>query len=230
MIKAIIFDFDGTISNRQINAYEIFNDYLKPYFTDYTDMEYEAMLQDFLTYDCNGTTNVKFRLKPFMNKYSKDNRFPEDFEQQFTDYYYENMWTTVEPKKGIIEVLEKLYGHFKLAILSNGQSKSQHDKIDHCGVAKYFDDIMVSGDIGINKPDKRIFEIMADRLSVKCNECLFVGDVFSSDILGSMRANMIPVWITTDYERPADYYNGYRIHNMEELFDIIAKENSKKKH
>ena len=94
-------------------------------------------------------------------------------------------------------------------------------------IDEYFDEILVSGDIGINKPNKGIFEYVANKLDVKCEECLFVGDVFSSDILGAIRANMIPVWILEDTERPAYYYKGYRIKKLPELFDILDKEAKK---
>lgn len=223
MIKAILFDFDGTISNRQYNAYSLFKDYLKPFFRDMNEMEYEAMLQDFITYDCNGTINVAFRLIPFMKKYGAD--LPADFEEKFTAFYYEFMYKYCVVKPETNEVLKKLQesGKYKLAILSNGQSKSQHDKIDYTGVPKYFDMVLVSGDIGINKPKKEVFEYVADKLGVRCDECMMVGDVFASDILGAYNANMVPVWMKTDFERPADFYKGYTISNLNELFDILEQ-------
>lgn len=219
MIKAILFDFDGTLSNRCVNAYGVFNDYLRPYFKDMSDLEYEAVLQDFLTDDMNGTVNCKFRIPPFINKY-KD-YLPENFEEEFTAFYYEYMWKYTKLKPETIDVLKKLQGNYKLAILSNGQSKSQHDKISNLHIDEYFEEILVSGDIGINKPDKRIFEYMADKLDVKPEECLFIGDVYSSDILGAIRANMVPVWIQANYEIPAFYYKGLRIQKLAELPELL---------
>lgn len=220
MIQAVIFDFDGTLSNRQANAYYLFKDYFKPYFKDFDDMEYEAVLQDLLTMDCNGTINVKYRMAPFINKYNK--YFSENDFDKFNEFYYEYMWKYAVLKPETIDVLKALKGKYKLAVLSNGQSKSQHDKISHCNMDEYFNEIVVSGDIGINKPNKEIFEIMADKLGVKCEECVFVGDVFSSDIIGAIRANMIPVWIEGNYERPSSY-KGIRITKLGELIDVLNK-------
>ena len=218
MVKAIIFDFDGTLSNRQANAYNLFKDYFKPFFKDLSEMEYEAVLQDLLTDDCNGTINVKYRMAPFINKYSK--YFSENDFDKFNEFYYEYMWKYCELKPETIDVLKKLKGKYKLAILSNGQSKSQHDKISHCNIDEYFDEIIVSGDYGINKPDPKIFEIMASKLGVKLEECVFVGDVFSSDIIGAIRSNMIPIWIEPNYERPSSY-KGLRIRKLEELLPVL---------
>lgn len=224
MIKAIIFDFDGTISNRQENAYGVFNDYFRQFFKDFNEIEYEAMLQDMLTDDCNGTILVKYRLIPFMKKYGE--YLPEDFEEKFIRFFYDYMYKYTVLKEETIDVLKKLKGNYKLAILSNGDSNSQHNKIDAVNISEYFDEILVSGDIGIHKPDKKIFEYLADKMNVKPQECLMVGDVFSTDILGAIKANMLPVWIMTDKERPAKYYKGYRISNLNELFEILERENS----
>ena len=218
MIKAVIFDFDGTLSNRQANAYYLFKDYFKPFFKDMDEMEYEAVLQDLLTDDCNGTINVKYRMAPFINKYSK--YFTQDDFDAFNEFYYEYMWKYAVLKPETLDVLKALKGKYKLAVLSNGQSKSQHDKISHCNMDEYFDEIVVSGDIGINKPNKEIFEIMAERLGCKCEECVFVGDVFSSDIIGAIRANMVPVWIVGDPERPSSY-TGLRISKINELVEVL---------
>lgn len=223
MIKGIIFDFDGTISNRYKNAYNVFDDYARGIFKDFDDMHYEAMLQDFLTDDCNGTIKVNFRLSPFINKYKE--YLPEDFEEKFTEFYYEYMWKYCVLREETIEVLKKLQGKYKLAIFSNGQSKSQHDKIDNINVTQYFDEVIVSGDIGISKPAAGALQYAADKLGVKYDECLMVGDVFSSDILGAINAGIKPVWICTEKDRPAKYYKGYKITNLNELFDILEKEN-----
>ena len=224
MIRAIFFDFDGTLSNRQMNAYMIFHDYFRKYVPDLNDMKYEAMLQDMLTVDCNGTIPVTYRLATFFAKYK--NIFPQDFEEKFTTYFYDYMWKYTVLKQETIEVLEKLQGKYKLAIISNGDSKSQHSKITHVDIEKYFDEVIVSGDIGIHKPDKRIFEYMMNKLDVRPEECLMIGDVFSNDILGAYNAGIKPVWIIADTERPSRYYDGYRIENLRQLFDILDKENA----
>lgn len=224
MIKAILFDFDGTVANRQKNAYDVFDSYVRDIFKDFNDMEYEAVLQDFLTDDCNGTINCKYRLAPFINKYEK--YLPENFEEDFTKYYYDNMGDYAVLKDEFIDVIAKLQGKYKLAIISNGQSESQRKKIRQVNIEQYFDEIIVSGEVGVNKPNREIFDIMSARLGVKNEECIYIGDVFSSDILGAIRADMIPVWILEDTERPNGLYKGYRIEKLHQLFDILDKENN----
>ena len=225
MIKAIIFDFDGTVSNRQVNAYKIFEEYFKPYFKDMSDIEFEAVLQDMMIFDSNGSMKISYRLAPFIKKYEK--YLPKDFEEKFTQWYIDYMWKYSTLKSNFIEIIKDLKKNYKVALLSNGASKSQHDKIDYVDIPKYFDEVIVTGDYEFSKPDKRIYEIMADKLGVKCEECLFIGDTFSSDILGAIRANMVPIWIFPISERPADRYKGYRIEKLEEIYKVLEEENKK---
>ncbi len=223
MIKAILFDFDGTLSNRQMNAYLMYRDFLKSYFPDLNEIEFEAVLQDMLTYDCNGIMEMHLRLMPFRNKYN--DLLPDDLEEKLTEFSLKNMYRFTVLKDETIEVLEKLKGKYRLGILSNGNPFSQHHKISQVKIEKYFDTVIVSGDLGIHKPDAAVFEYAAKQLGVKCEECLMIGDVFSSDILGAIRSGMTPVWILEDTERPALDYQGYRIEKLDQIFKILEQEN-----
>ncbi len=221
MIKAVFFDFDGTLSNRQGNAYAIYRAYLENHLQDIDPLVFEGILQDLMTFDCNGIIDIEDRLIPFMKKYG--HLLPADFAEKFAPYYNANMYRYTLLKKETPEVLEKLKGRYKLAIVSNGDSMQQHNKIDQVRIAEYFDLLLVGGDIGIQKPDKRIFEYAADHLKLELNECLMVGDVFANDIVGALKAGLKAVWICTDQERPSAY-DGYRISDLRELLTILEKE------
>ena len=222
MIKAVIFDYDGTLSNRQKSAYSFYRDFISTYNLDLSEVEFEAMLQDLIVDDCNGTIPFDCRMKPFMLKYGK--LFSNDFEEKITKAFFDKMWSYNVLKDETIETLEKLQGKYKLAILSNGDSIIQHNKIRHVNIEKYFDEIVVTGDIGVHKPDVRPFEYTLNKLGVENDEALMVGDVFATDILGASRANIKTVWLLEDSERPNFSYKGYRIRKLNEIFDVLKKE------
>lgn len=222
MIKAVLFDFDGTLSSRQDNAYNLFRDLLKPYFKNLNDIEYEAVLQDLMIMDCNGTINLKYRFAPFVDKY-KDYFSLKDSEE-FSKLYYDKMGEYVVLRSETIKVLEALKDKYKLGLITNGFAKTQHSKIEHSGIEQYFDEIIVSGDFeeDIKKPNKKIFDIMLEKLSVKADECVYVGDVFSSDVLGAINANIKPIWLVTDYDKPSKY-DGIKIKELSELLEVLEK-------
>ena len=222
MIKALIFDYDGTLSNRTESVYCFFNDYLRPFVSQLSDDEFEAMLQDLMYYDVNGINEFDLRMPPFMARYG--HLFPKGFEQDFKQNFIDKVWTYNVFKEETVEVLERLKGKYKMAILSNGGSTVQHNKIDHVDIEKYFDEVIVSGDIGIHKPDPKLFEYTLDKLAVKADEAMMIGDVFATDILGALKAGIKTVWLVEDEERPAFSYKGYRIRNLRELYAILEGE------
>lgn len=219
MIKAVVFDFDGTITNRISSTYELFDVELRKFVSNLSDIEYEAFIQDFITYDCYGTIPLSSRIDLLMHKYE----LSKDFKEAWKKIYYESMPKHTILKADTIKVLKALQGKYKLAIISNGGSSSQHGKIDAANIKQYFDYVIVSDDIGYRKPDKRLFDYVANKLDVKNEECVFIGDVFSSDILGAINANMTPIWFCADYERPAKYYKGYRVDKLSKVLDILKE-------
>ena len=222
MIKALIFDYDGTLSNRTESVYCFFNDYLRPFVPQLSDIEFEAMVQDLMYFDVNGINEFDLRMPPFMDRYG--HLFPEGFVKDFKKNFIDKVWSYNVLKEETLEVLEKLKEKYKLALLSNGSSTVQHNKIDHVGIEKYFDAVVVSGDVGIHKPDPKLFEYTLEKLNVKADEALMIGDVFSTDILGAVRAGIKTVWLVEDEERPAFAYKGYRIRNLKELYEILEGE------
>lgn len=73
------------------------------------------------------------------------------------------------------------------------------------------------GDYGIQKPDRRIFEIAAERLGLPVSEIAFVGDTFYKDISGAIRAGMMPVWMCVE-RKEMTYYPGITVvHSYDEI-------------
>ena len=74
--------------------------------------------------------------------------------------------------------------------MTNGVSSLQNTKLDTAGIRHLFDVVVVSGDIGIYKPDRRIFDEAARRVGIENEKVLFVGDHPVNDIKGALGAGM----------------------------------------
>lgn len=85
----------------------------------------------------------------------------------------------------------------KTALITNGDSELQNFKIMSLGMTDCFDEIIISGETAYEKPDKRIFQLMARSLGIKTNEMLYIGDHPLNDIDGSRKAGCIPIWVKT---------------------------------
>lgn len=188
MIKALIFDFDYTLSNRSIALYPMLKDIIKKYLPNLDEIEKEAVVQKLMFLDEFGTKSRKSSIEYLASTYHLG---IDELQKEFSDLSLKMAPLTVLDDEAIplLEYLKKETS-YKLAILTNGYYESQKLKIDSTGIAKYFDYIIMSAQTGYQKPDKRAFDYVIDKLKLKPEECLYIGDVFFNDILGAYRAGM----------------------------------------
>ena len=117
--------------------------------------------------------------------------------EDFKTYWNDHLWEYTVPFEHAEETLQILQKEYRLGIITNGPSEGQRKKLEKSGLAGYFqkEHVIVSGDYPYHKPDHRLFEEAAQRLSVSVDECVFVGDIFTNDVYGAMKAGMKAVWI-----------------------------------
>jgi putative hydrolase of the HAD superfamily len=117
---------------------------------------------------------------------------PEEMREhgaRFAQIHLEStLWRVVRP--GTLEVLERLKSRgFKLAIVSNADGRVEADA-RRFGLAPYFDAIIDSAVVGVEKPDPRIFRAALDRLGVAPGEARYTGDIYSIDMVGARAAGI----------------------------------------
>jgi putative hydrolase of the HAD superfamily len=78
-----------------------------------------------------------------------------------------------------------------------------------------FDTVLFSCEVKLKKPDRRIYELCAQRLGVEPDECLYVGNGGSDELAGARRAGMTPVLLT----RHLEVVNLMRIEEVEKDAD-----------
>lgn len=101
---------------------------------------------------------------------------------------------------GARELLEALHTESRLGIITNNSTVEQHEKLRALGIVQYFDTIIISEDVGVSKPDSRIFEIALERIGAKAGEAVLIGDNWQNDIVGALRAGMAAVWLNRKNE------------------------------
>lgn len=97
--------------------------------------------------------------------------------------------------EGAKELLEELFGMYRLYLVTNGTAAVQKGRIKSADLKKYFADIFISEEIGFNKPDVRYFESCFSRIpSFLKDKSVIVGDSLTSDIQGGVNAGIRTVW------------------------------------
>ncbi len=93
-----------------------------------------------------------------------------------------------------VEVLPALRSRYRLAVVSNADVDDPLLEALR-PVRRFFDVVVVSGEIGELKPSSRIFEVACEKLAVKPEEAAVVGDSPTSDVLGARRAGLWAIWL-----------------------------------
>lgn len=91
--------------------------------------------------------------------------------------------------------LTELQDKYMLALLTNGAPDLQREKIKKTNLEQYFQVIVVSGEVGVGKPNLKIFLEVLKRLKVAPQEAVMVGDNMGRDIKGAIQAGITTVWI-----------------------------------
>lgn len=114
-------------------------------------------------------------------------------DRMFAEYLecYEENWRLFPD---VVPALEALRD-FPMGVISNGDSDQQRRKLTALGIAGYFKHVLVSGDIGIPKPDRRIFEEAARMFGQDAAGCVYVGDHLDTDVRAARVAGFEAYWI-----------------------------------
>ncbi len=192
MIKAICFDFDGTLAH-------FTGDFFADLRKGATELGIPESLHDefsktYLHFDRSCAT-LPEALRATLATFQKD--LPEDVEgycQRTTQRYISQIELLPRAK----ELLEHLSSHIPLALITNGTKDIQAAAIQKVDIQRYFKTMLISGEVGMRKPDSRIFQMACERLEVDPKDCLMIGDKLDADIEGARNIGMHTAWLSKE--------------------------------
>jgi putative hydrolase of the HAD superfamily len=116
---------------------------------------------------------------------------------------------------GAKELLEYLHTEgYRLFILSNGFREIQSLKLQNCGLASYFERIILSEDASIQKPHKGIFDFALKNTNSRRSESLMIGDSWEADIAGAKNAGIDQVWYNPENLPPQNFEPTYNVQSL----------------
>jgi putative hydrolase of the HAD superfamily len=133
--------------------------------------------------------------------------------------------------KDVVKTLEKLRASgIKTAIITDGSPKKQYEKILRLKLGNLVDEIIISDEVAVRKPNSLLFSLFLDRFNLSGHEVIYVGDRLDKDILPAKTAGMLTVLIHrgTKYDpnltkKTLGIRPDFHANNLYELFNIIKK-------
>lgn len=117
----------------------------------------------------------------------------------------------------VIPVLERLKGEgYTLALISNWEAWGA-ELVEYLGIGRYFPTAVLSGCVGVEKPDREIFRIALDHADMAAGQVLFIGDIVQLDVEPAEAIGMRAVLI--DRHAARSNTDPYCIRSLHELHD-----------
>ncbi len=211
MIQAVAFDIDGTLMDHPSaeraalagfynSVAEIINCPSEEEFASIWHAETERFVQlsleGKLTFQQQRTQRVQSTFDRWGQQPSA-----EEAANIFKRYLalYEQYWSLYDD---VLPCLRSV-SHYPLGVISNWDGEQQREKLNRLGIHSFFSSVVFSGDIGIAKPNREIFERSAQELQVSPDKLLFVGDNLEVDAMGATNAGLHGVWLNRNEQHQA---------------------------
>lgn len=232
MIKAILFDINGTLTD---------------IYTSESDESIYRTTANFLDYH-----RVKISPETLKNDYfallkeqkdSSSEKYPEfDVVELFAGIIkrYGDGKNPVSPEivatifraagryrlqlyPDVIETLDVLKKHFRLSAVSDGQKLWAIPELKSVGLDKYLHPVVISSDYGFRKPDVRMYRMVLEKLNLPPQEAIFVGNDMFRDVYGAGLAGMKTVFFRSNQgdHSPHGVEADYIIYRFGELINAV---------
>ena len=203
MIRAVIFDLDGTLyplkpsttlALERAQAYAVREMSLPPeQFRAEYDKALARQLSDHVGTFCYHSRIIRFQLV------CESLGLPIRYAPRLAAAYWEGYLEPMKPFDGVAEALGKLKRQgLRLGVGTNMTAEWQFSKLEKLGLIDSFDFIVTSEEAGVEKPAAAFFRYCANKAKLPVGECLFVGDNLEYDVRGATAAGLKALWLQAD--------------------------------
>ncbi|SFT97593.1 5'-nucleotidase [Kosakonia arachidis] len=190
----ILFDADETLFTFDAfgGLQRMFLDYSVT-FTDQDFLEYQSVNKPlWVDYQNGAITALQLQHRRFQG-WSERLNVPAG---SLNDAFLNAMAEICSPLPGAVSLLDSLKGKAKLGIITNGFTALQQTRLERTGLRDYFHLLVISEEVGVAKPDRRIFDHALQLAGNPDRErVMMVGDTAESDILGGINAGLSTCWL-----------------------------------
>lgn len=227
--RHIFFDLDHTIWDFDKNAEETLHELYvihklndiglhspEVFIETYTRNNHKLWAQ----YHVGAITKDYLREARFRTTFLELGVHPDIIPAGFEDEYVKRCPTKTNLFPDAHEVLTYLKSKYILHLISNGFKESTEIKIAGSNISDYFDQIIISENVGVNKPDPAIFQHALDVSGAKKEESLMIGDSIEADVRGALGFGMDAIFFNAlGIKKPDDV--PVQISGLKELLEML---------
>lgn len=231
MIEAILFDFGQTLVNSADGFRTAERDAQHKLIMDLGDVPWDQFI------DCYRHTRKTLHDQSRISRVDLWRTVYASFEREpdlarlvgWEGEYWQTVNRHTAPFPEAVDVLEQLQPRYGLGLVSNSQGQADsagHRLHEFPELARFFEVAIIAGEDGVPaKPDPQPFQLCLERLGVKPQAALYVGDDYRIDVGGARDVGMQPVWLqhkTVQRHWPAGDPKVPVIRSLESLLDLTS--------
>ena len=226
--KLLIFDADNTLFDydyaenyalrMSLAAFDV------PWQADYLEHYRKINSQAWQDYERGKLSRDNLRTERFRNFVNRINVSVNP--DELSNRYLAELGNAGFLLAGASRLLEEVHTHCAMALLTNGFSSVQRGRIAKSGIESFFESIVISEEVGSQKPERTIFDLVLSRFDgIDRSSVLMIGDNLVSDIQGGNGAGLQTCWYNPDKlkENPA-IAPTYTVSSYDELRDVVFEE------
>ena len=229
--RAILFDVDDTLYDQTVpfkEAYaryfgdkpEIPADVIYPVTRKYSDQVYSQAMAGQITME-------EMYIYRFQKAFEEFGIGITDAQALDFQSVYADRQRHIHMSETMEKILDYCSGKAELGIITNGPSEHQWNKVKSLRAERWIphENIFVSGDVGAEKPARKIFEYAERAMRLEEAEIWFAGDSYELDVKGAVNAGWIAVWMNRRrHEKPIDNISAYEeAHTEQELMAVVKR-------
>ena len=191
MRRAVLFDLDNTLTARRASVERFGTLFLEDFADRLRPVDIEALRSALVAIDMGGYNP---RRAADLRQCLEWRETPS--EEELDAHWARRLPEATVARPGLGALFEALAASgLQRGVVTNGGVPGQLAKLDSLELRDRLDAVLISDAVGCKKPDPRIFAAACEALSVRPEECWFVGDHPENDVLGAARFGMTAVWI-----------------------------------
>lgn len=195
-IRNIFFDLDRTLWDFEKNSKETLQELFTEFGLNNHIESFSIFHKKYIDinknlwqlYRKNKITKEELRYKRFEETLKKLKVSQFNLGKDFGEEYIKRSPQKTNLVEGSKEILEHLSINYTLHIITNGFKEVQYIKLNNSGISTYFQNIIISEEVGYNKPHIKIFRHAETLAKASANECLMIGDDYEPDVKGALNA------------------------------------------
>lgn len=224
--EVILFDADDTLFDFKKSERHALENTMVEYEIDYDEAYHLKIYQEINSsiwrdFESGVITQKELKIERFKRFSSALNTIFDASE--FSKSYTKHLGLSSFLYNESLELIETLHSNYRLAIITNGLTEVQNKRIRKSTISKYFEDIVISEEVKVSKPNPKIFELALNNIRHNDkSKVLMVGDSLTSDIQGGINFGIDTCWLNSSKcTNTSNIIPTYEILNIKDLKTIL---------